>query len=94
MVADKLKQNLSVLKIKSDLKDLNISSELVETSLIDIAKETQIKNIENLRKKGLFIPELSNKQSMELKIAQRKGTKAPAGGAAGGKKEDAGKKKK
>ncbi len=99
MIMEKFKQNVPILKIKQDLKDINVNSDLIEGCLVDIAKEQQAKNVENLRKKGLLVTELSAKQSLELRTAQRKGaaTGGAAGatgaaGAAGAKKDD--KKKK
>jgi hypothetical protein len=73
------------------LREANIPSEMIENCLINIAKENQLKSVENLRKKGLFAPELSNKQWTDIKTSQRKSAAAAPGSA---KKEDAGKKKK
>jgi len=97
MIMEKFKQNVPILKIKQDLKDINVQNDLIEGCLVDIAKEQQAKNVENLRKKRLLVTELTAKQSLELRIAQRKGAATGgaaggAGGAAGAKKDD--KKKK
>jgi hypothetical protein len=92
MVADKIKQNVNVLKIKADLRELNILPHMIEDSLIAVAKENQSKNVEALRKKGVFVPEMSNKQISDLKLAQRKVAKSAAPG--GAKKAEDGKKKK
>lgn len=92
MVADKIKQNVNVLKIKADLRELNIHSQMIEDSLIAVAKENQSKNVEALRKKGVFVPEMSSKQISDLKLAQRKVAKSAA--PAGAKKAEDGKKKK
>jgi hypothetical protein len=93
MVADKIKQNVNILKIKSDLREMNVLPEMIEDSLIQVAKENQAKNVEALRKKGVFVPDMSDKQKSDLMNAQRTVAKsaAPAGGAA--KKGDDKKKK-
>ena len=65
---------------------------MIEDSLVAVAKENQIKNVEALRKKGVFMPEMSNKQISDLKLSQRKVAKSAAPG--GAKKAEDGKKKK
>lgn len=93
MVADKIKQNTSILKIKSDLREMNVLPDLIEQSLIQVAKENQAKNVEALRKKGVFVPDMTTKQKSDLMNAQRTVPKSAAAAPGGAKKADDKKKK-
>ncbi len=94
LVAEKLKQSMPILKIKAELLEVNAPPEYIEQSLVEIAKENQKKNVDSMRKKGIFVPEMSIKELEDMKNKERKVAKVAAGAPAAGGKKEGGKAKK
>ncbi len=90
IIENKIKEKIPVNKIKYDLSgELKVDQAIVDEALVEIAKEKQSKAVEDLRRKGLFVPEMS---SNDLKEYGKKMKPAPsatpkAGAAKGGKKK-------
>jgi hypothetical protein len=81
-IYDKLKKGANVLKLRKELLDQNVSH--------DFINEAQEKSVENLKKKGTFLPDMTAEQLKEMKKKEISASK-PAPGAGG---KDAAKKKK
>ena len=88
IITEKLNKGINILKVRKELLDQNVSNELINEALLEFAKETQDKTVENMKKKGTFSPEMSSEQIKEIKKKEISSSKAAA------PKADAGKKKK
>jgi hypothetical protein len=89
IITDKLSKGANVLKVRKELLDQKVPYDLINDALLEFAKETQDKTVENLKKKGTFSPEMSSEQIKEMRKKEISSTKAAAPA-----KGDAGKKKK
>ncbi len=89
MIEERLTKKMTVTKIKHEMAEMNVLPEYVESILIQIAKEKQKSNVDSLKKKGMFIPEMSRTDLKELRDKERKVPKAASSGPAAGAKKDA-----
>jgi DNA-directed RNA polymerase specialized sigma54-like protein len=67
IITEKLNKGINILKVRKELLDQNVSNELINDALLEFAKETQDKTVENMKKKGTFSPEMSSEQIKEIK---------------------------
>jgi hypothetical protein len=91
MVEERLNKKMTIMKIKHEMAEMNVLPEYVENILIQIAKEKQSSNVDSLKKKGIFTPEMSRGDLKELRDKERKVPKSVSSAPAG-KKDAKGKK--
>lgn len=93
LIQSKLDKKEMITQIKTQLSDMHIPSNMIDDALIEIAKNNQKKNVENLRKKGEFIPDMTEAELKKFRLEKMKVEKASAATSPGAKKEEPKKKK-
>jgi hypothetical protein len=93
LVMELLQKKTTIPQIREQLADKKIPTDNINKALIEAVKENQKKLVENLKKQGKFVPDMSEEEKKKLRPIIKQ-TSPPASAAPGGAKGGDTKKKK